>query len=112
MIDWLDSFTKVHRLPGTFRAAMRYARRREPRPLPSTEGNRIQKPKLTWRETKEFLSASSERHAPPKDVPIEFLDSTAQAAFEAVYRNRLHMLRVQTGRAAPAHQAARSSGEG
>lgn len=31
----------------------------------------------------------------PKRAPIEYADGLAQAAFEAVYDHRLHMLRVQ-----------------
>lgn len=56
-----------------------------------------------WWDHPEFrgfgLPPSKERSAPkpvrPKSVPIEYPnDPKAQAAFEAVFRNRLHMLRV------------------
>jgi hypothetical protein len=94
-MNFLDKFTTVHKLPGTFKAAMRHARRHEPKE-PTPERNRIPRPRMSWLETRDLLRNSGERAAmvKPTRVPIEYDDPKAQAAFEAVYRNRLHLLRV------------------
>lgn len=94
--DWLNSWTTTRKLPQTFRSALRYAYRREPRLDQSPEGNRIARPKMTWQETRAYLAQCAERASlvPAKSVPTEYADEKQQAAFNAVYRNRSHMLRV------------------
>ncbi len=106
--DWLDSWTKVRRLPKTFEAAKRWATRRghsadlrfddparEPGKLaviPYADSMYILRHgKKAWRAMKAASMVA------PNSVPVEYSDPDAQAAFEAVYRNRLHMLRVDPG---------------
>ncbi len=60
-MNWLDSFTKVHRLPQTFRAAMQNATRTQSAMPPAAEHmNRIGRPKMTWQETRDWLLQKSQ----------------------------------------------------
>lgn len=58
---------------------------------------RIPRPKLSYWETVAYLRAQAGKKAKvaPASIPIEYDDPRAQAAFEAVYRNRLSMLRIE-----------------
>lgn len=85
--EQITRFITVHRLPGTFQAAMRYARRKEPAP-PQPPA----KPRMTWQQTSAWLKECGER-VRLKAVPVEYDDPKAQASFDAVYRNRVHLLR-------------------
>ena len=98
-MDFLERFTTIHRLPGTFRRALAYAKKCErasgeppapPRPLPLADTMYILRHgKKAWRAMR------AARLVSPTDVPQAYADAEQQAAFEAVYRDRLYMLRVE-----------------
>lgn len=102
--DWLDSWTKTRKLPETFRAAGRWATRKgraddevrkpaytPPTIIPYAESMYILRHgKKAYRAWKALQLARSEM---PLSVPVEYRDPKAQEAFEAVYRDRLYMLR-------------------
>lgn len=118
MNDWLDKWTEVHKLPKTLRAAGRWAARSgraddlilEPKLEPKRRvGQRRRQPHgpaftpstilpladslYILKRGKKAYRAMKAREDAPASLPVEFNDPAAQSAFEAVYKNRLHMLR-------------------
>jgi hypothetical protein len=78
MDDWLDKWLTVRRAdPRTDRKPAQYRMPCEP----------------TFADT---IPVECGPHVIPTSVPLEYDDPVAQAAYEAVYRNRLWALRVPT----------------
>jgi hypothetical protein len=94
--EHLNSWTSTRRLPRTFRAAMNYAVRNEPKASQCPEGNRIPRPKMSWKETSAWLGECGKRAAlvKPKTMPVAYSDPASQAAFERIYGDKLYLLRV------------------
>lgn len=67
----------------------------KPKPIPYAESMRILAVgKKAWRTERERREQELKSMVIPTSIPVAYEDSKAQAAFENVYRNRLHMLRV------------------
>lgn len=90
MNSWLDSWTTVRRAKS-YRAAKRFATRRGHSADILSTVFVLSKTERKARDATECAART------PITVPIAYDDPKAQAAFEAVYRTRLHLLRGANG---------------
>lgn len=88
MNDFLDRFTTHHKLPAGYLRARKSSAIAEP-------GFRSARDLLDEPATLPVPSQVPEQLVVPDTIPLEYDDPKAQAAFEAVYRNRKHLLRVR-----------------